>query len=148
MTCWRNASADEPPALLTASGEWQATVRQVREAFQFGAGGRAAVTSPELSLNEAVRCIDALRESGGGDASGRHCSESISYVGGKTAAMPCPRTSGKKAVQFLKQKFPRVPRLIGMDPGNPLLGVRQLQRFGDAIFAGGHAKPGEAAPKA
>jgi len=37
---------------------------------------------------------------------------------------------GKKAVQFLKQKFPRVPRLIGIDPGNPLLGARQLQRFG------------------
>src|SRR5205823_3750616 len=41
---------------------------------------------------------------------------------------------GKKAVQFLKAKFPRVPRLLGPDPGNPLLGARQLQRFGDTIF--------------
>src|SRR6185437_14207250 len=54
----------------------------------------------------------------------------------------------KKAVQFLKQKFPRVPRLIGPDPGNPLLGARQLQRFGDVVFADGCANLVAPPPKA
>ena len=65
----------------------------------------------------------------------------------------CPRCraralQGRKAVQFLKRKFPRVPRLIGIDPGNPLVGARQLQRFGDVVFAGGSANLAAPPPKA
>jgi arsenite-transporting ATPase len=54
---------------------------------------------------------------------------------------------GKKAVQFLKAKFPRVPRLLGPDPGNPLLGASLLRRFGDIVFAGGRANLAAPPPK-
>ena len=44
--------------------KWQATVRQVKEAFSAEQAEVLLVTSPEtFSLNEAVRCVDALRES-------------------------------------------------------------------------------------
>jgi arsenite-transporting ATPase len=119
--------------------KWQATVRQVREAFSADRAEVLLVTSPEtFSLNEAVRCVDALKESA---AEMRLGGVVLNRV--VTSAESCQRCharvlQGKKAVEFLKQKFPRVPRLIGTDPGNPLLGARQLQRFGDTVFAGAH----------
>jgi arsenite-transporting ATPase len=120
--------------------KWQATVRQVKDAFSAEQAEVLLVTSPEtFSLNEAVRCVDALRESAAEMRLGGIVLNRVVMSAGK-----CPRCrarvlQGKKAIQFLKEKFPRVPRLIGPDPGNPLLGTRLLQRFGDTVFAGGHA---------
>ncbi|HEX3156053.1 MAG TPA: ArsA family ATPase, partial [Candidatus Angelobacter sp.] len=129
--------------------KWQATVRQVQEAFSAKQAEVLLVTSSEtFSLNEAVRGIDALKESA---AEMRLGGIVLNRV--VTSAGNCPRCrsralQGKKAVQFLKQKFPRVPRLIGPDPGNPLLGARQLQRFGDTVFAGARANLAAPPPKA
>ena len=129
--------------------KWQATVRQVKDAFSAEQAEVLLVTSPEtFSLNEAVRCVDALRESAAEMRLGGIVLNRVVMSAGN-----CPRcrarvAQGKKAVQFLKQKFPRVPRLIGIDPGNPLLGPRMLQRFGDAVFAGGHANLASSPPKA
>ncbi|HEY2170904.1 MAG TPA: TRC40/GET3/ArsA family transport-energizing ATPase [Candidatus Angelobacter sp.] len=129
--------------------KWQATVRQVKEAFSADQAEVLLVTSPEtFSLNEAVRCVDALKESAAEMRLGGIVLNRVVM-----SAEDCPRCrarilQGKKAVQFLKQKFPRVPRLIGRDPGNPLLGAKQLQRFGDAVFAGGQANLAAPPPKA
>jgi arsenite-transporting ATPase len=109
------------------------------------------VTSPEtFSLNEAVRCVEALQESAPEMRLGGIVLNRVVMEG-----EDCPRCHsrarmGKKAVQFLKRSFPRVPRLIGPDPGNPLLGATQLRRFGAVVFAGGRAKlfaPPPRAPK-
>ena len=129
---------------------WQATVRQVKEAFSSEQAEVLLVTSPEtFSLNEAVRCIGALNESApemrlGGIVLNRVVTSADSN---------CPRCrarvlQGKKAVQFLKTKFPRVPRLLGPDPGNPLLGGNLLQRFGDVVFTGARANLAAPPPKA
>jgi arsenite-transporting ATPase len=125
--------------------KWQDTVRQVKDAFSSEQAEILLVTSPEsFSLNEAVRCVDALKESAPEMRLG-----AIALNRVVMSAENCPRCrarvlQGKKAVLFLKQKFPRVPRLLGPDPGNPLLGARQLQRFGDTVFVGG--RPNLAAP--
>ena len=129
--------------------KWQATVRQVKEAFSAEQAEVLLVTSPEtFSLNEAVRCVNALHESAAEMRLGGIVLNRVVLSAGK-----CPRCrgralQGKKAVQFLKQKFPRVPRLIGIDPGNPLLGARQLQRFGDTVFAARSANLAASPPKA
>jgi arsenite/tail-anchored protein-transporting ATPase len=128
--------------------KWQATVRQVKDAFSAEQAEVLLVTSPEtFSLNEAVRCVDALKESTAEMRLGGIVLNRVVMSAGK-----CPRCrarvlQGKKAVQFLKQKFPRVPRLIGPDPGNPLLGAKQLQRFGDVVFAGSRANLAAPPPK-
>ncbi|MGZ7107332.1 MAG: TRC40/GET3/ArsA family transport-energizing ATPase, partial [Candidatus Angelobacter sp.] len=128
--------------------KWQATVRQVKEAFSSEQAEVLLVTSPEtFSLNEAVRCVDALKESApemrlGGIVLNRVVMSAENCTRCRARAL-----QGKKAVQFLKQKFPRVPRLLGMDPGNPLLGARQLQRFGDTVFAGGRGNLAAPPPK-
>jgi arsenite-transporting ATPase len=129
--------------------KWQATVRQVKEAFSAEQAEVLLVTSPEtFSLNEAVRCIDALKESAAEMRLGGIVLNRVVM-----SAESCPRCrarvlQGKKAMKFLKQKFPRVPRLIGIDPGNPLLGAKQLQRFGDAVFAGARVNLAASSPQA
>jgi len=129
--------------------KWQATVRQVKEAFSSEQAEVLLVTSPEtFSLNEAVRCFDALKESAQEMRLGAIVLNRVVM-----SAEDCPRCraralQGKKAVQFLRTKFSRVPRLLGPDPGNPLLGARQLQRFGDIVFAGAQAKLAAPPPKA
>jgi arsenite-transporting ATPase len=106
------------------------------------------VTSPEsFSLNEAVRCVAALKESApemrlGGIVLNRVV----------VKAEDCKRCRyrarlAKQAAQFLKRKFPRVPMLIGPDPGNPLLGAERLQRFGAAVFGGRATNLSAPAPK-
>ena len=120
---------------------WQAIVRQVKEAFSAQQAEVLLVTSPEtFSLNEAVRCIDALNESAPEMRLGGIVLNRV-----MTSAENCPRCRArvlqtKKALKFLKQQFPRVPRLLAPDPGNPLLGSVQLQRFGDTVFSDSRAK--------
>jgi len=128
--------------------DWQATVRQVKEAFSAGHADILLVTSPEtFSLNESVRCMEVLRES----AHDMHVS-GIVLNRVVMDAKGCSRCryrarQGREAVQFLKRNFPRVPRLIGPDPGNPLLGAARLQRFGSAVFAGRRVGLSAPAPK-
>lgn len=129
--------------------KWQATVRQVKEAFSADQAEVLLVTSPEtFSLNEAVRCVDALKESAAEMRLGGVVLNRVVMSAGNCPRCRARALQGKKAVQFLKQKFPRVPRLIGPDPGNPLLGARQLQRFGDMVFAGARANLAAPPPKA
>ena len=128
--------------------KWQATVRQVKEAFSAEQAEVLLVTSPEtFSLNEAVRCIDVLKESASEMRLGGIVLNRIVMSAGNCSRCRDRAVQGKKAVQFLKQKFPRVPRLIGPDPGNSLLGARQLQRFGDVVFAGVKANLAAPPPK-
>jgi arsenite-transporting ATPase len=128
--------------------KWQAAVRQVREAFSSEQAEVLLVTSPEtFSLNEAVRCVDALEESAPEMRLGGIVLNRVVMVAEDCTRCRARELQGKKAVQFLKQKFPRIPRLIGVDPGNPLLGARQLQRFGHTVFAGGRGNLAAAPPK-
>ncbi|MCU1332621.1 MAG: arsenite efflux ATP-binding protein ArsA [Candidatus Angelobacter sp.] len=125
--------------------KWQETVRQVKEAFSSEQAEILLVTSPEsFSLNEAVRCVDALKESAPEMRLGAIALNRVVMSAENCTRCRARVLQGKKAVLFLKQKFPRVPRLFGPDPGNPLLGARQLQSFGDTVFAGG--RPNLAAP--
>src|SRR5262249_41088462 len=53
----------------------------------------------------------------------------------------------RQAERFLRSHYPRVPRLIGPDPGNPLLGATLLRRFGDNVFTGSKASLSSATPR-
>jgi arsenite-transporting ATPase len=129
--------------------KWQATVRQVREAFSADQAEVLLVTSPEtFSLNEAVRCVDALKDSAAEMRLGGIVLNRVVVSAESCQRCRARALQGKKAVQFLKQKFPRVARLLGPDPGNPLLGARQLQRFGNMVFAGARANLAAPPPKA
>jgi arsenite/tail-anchored protein-transporting ATPase len=127
---------------------WQTTVTQVKEAFSSEQAEVLLVTSPEtFSLNESVRCIEALKESApemrlAGIVLNRVVTSAENCLHCRAHAL-----QGKKAVQFLKTNFPRVQRLLGPDPGNPLLGARQLQRFGDTVFAEGRVNLAAPPPK-
>lgn len=126
---------------------WQAIISQVKEAFSAGNAEILLVTTPEtFSLNEAVRSLQPLHESVPEMRVGAIVLNRVVTTPG--SCRQCQRRArlGKKAEAFLKRQFPRVPRLRGPDPGNPLLGAPLLRKFGDLVFAGGKAKL-EAAPR-
>lgn len=120
---------------------WQAIVAQVKEAFISRDAEILLVTTPEkFSLNEAVRSLESLRQSAPEMRLG-------AIVLNRVVIKPeqCPRCrrqaqATKKALAFLKSKFSRVPRLVGPDPGNPLLGADLLRKFGDVVFGGRKAR--------
>ena len=121
--------------------DWQETVRQVKEAFTAGEAEILLVTSPEdFSLNEAVRCMDALKESSADMHLGGIVLNRVVIDAEGCSHCRLRLRQGKKAIKFLKSHFPRVRRLIGPDPGNPLLGPAQLLKFGETVFAGRKTK--------
>ena len=128
--------------------KWQGTVRQLKEAFSADQAEVLLVTTPEtFSLNEAVRCVDTLQESAPEMRLGGIVLNRV-VLDAKNCARCRQRVlQGKRADEFLKRKFPRVRRLIGVDPGNPLLGTAQLRRFGDTVFAGRRANLAAPPPK-
>jgi arsenite/tail-anchored protein-transporting ATPase len=120
---------------------WEAMVKQVRDAFTSNQAEIVLVTSPEtFSLNEAVRSLQTLEES---VPEMKVSSIILNRV--VTKASACVRCRhraqmAQKAELFLKKRFPRIPRLVGPDPGNPLLGVELLRRFGETVFGRRAAK--------
>ncbi|HET9839351.1 MAG TPA: ArsA family ATPase [Candidatus Angelobacter sp.] len=116
---------------------WQETVQRIKEAFSSRDAEILLVTTPEtFSLNEAVRSLKLLERSAAEMRVG-------GVVFNRVVTRPercrrCRRRAqaARKALAFWKRKFPRMPRLVGPDPGNPLLGVDLLRRFGDAVFGG------------
>lgn len=120
---------------------WQATVQEVREAFSSRNAEILLVTTPEtFSLNEAVRSLGSLRESTPEMRVGGIVLNRVATEAGRCSHCRRRVLMGKKAVKFLKRAFPRVPRLVGPDPGNPLLGAKLLRKFGEVVFAGGAAR--------
>ncbi|HLJ28288.1 MAG TPA: ArsA family ATPase [Candidatus Angelobacter sp.] len=116
---------------------WEAMVRQVRDAFASKEAEIFLVTSPEtFSLNEAVRSLQSLEEDESVPEM-RLGAIVLNRVVRKAAhCLHCRHRvqAARKAEQFLKKKFPRVPVFVGPDPGNPILGIELLRRFGAVVF--------------
>jgi arsenite-transporting ATPase len=114
---------------------WEGTVRQVREAFTSKEAEIFLVTTPEtFSLNEAVRSLAVLDQS---VPEMRVSAIVLNRVIRRTKECLYCRSRADlvgQAQQFLRQRFPAIPRFIGPDPGNPILGVKLLRRFGAAVF--------------
>ena len=120
---------------------WQTAVRQVKKAFSSRDAEILLVTTPEtFSLNEAVRSLESLRQS-----APEMRLRAIVLNRALAAPERCARCNrqaliSRKALAFLKRKFPRVPKLLGPDPGNPLLGADLLRSFGSVVFGRGKAR--------
>ncbi len=118
---------------------WEFMAKRLREAFSAGNAEIMLVTSPEtFSLNEAVRSLESLRQS-----TPEMQVSSIVLNRVVDTAGNCPRCLRRlkmkaRAIKFLDRHFPRIPKLLGVDPGNPVLGVTLLGRFGASLF--GRAK--------
>ncbi len=127
---------------------WQAIVRQVKDAFSAGQAEILLVTTPEtFSLNEAARSLKSLQRSVPQMRVGAIVLNRV--VTAADGCLQCRHRArmGKKAEAFLKRRFPRVPMLVGPDPGNPLLGPALLKKFGAAVFAGRKTKLEVTAPR-
>ncbi len=126
---------------------WEAMVRQVRDAFSSQKAAIFLVTSPEtFSLNEAVRSLNILDES---VPELRVTSIVVNrVVEGDQTCPRCRRRAqmARRARQFLKQSFPRIPVLSGPDPGNPIVGIELLRCFGGKVFQGRNARLEKAPP--
>lgn len=120
---------------------WQGMVDELTAAFSAENAEILLVTSPEsFSLNEAARSMKALEQSATGMKLGRIVLNRVVTEGGA-----CPRCRMRarmsgKARRWLGKHFPGTEVLVGPDPGNPVLGVEFLRRFGETVFLGKSAK--------
>ncbi|HXB19866.1 MAG TPA: ArsA family ATPase [Candidatus Solibacter sp.] len=114
---------------------WELMVKQVKEAFTAGDAEIVLVTSPEtFSLNEAVRSLESLDQSVPEMKVGAIVLNRVIQQAGTCVRCRRRLQMKNRAVQFLNRRFPRIPRLMGPDPGNPILGVELLGRFGAVVF--------------
>ncbi len=114
---------------------WETIVGQVREAFASQMAEILLVTSPEsFSLNEAERSLQSLHASVPEMRLGAIVLNRVVKNAGTCHHCRNRAKAAGKAEQFLKRKFPKVPTLIGPDPGNPILGAVLLRRFGAVVF--------------
>ncbi|HZQ90249.1 MAG TPA: ArsA family ATPase [Terriglobales bacterium] len=126
--------------------QWERMVAEVRQALSAGQAELVLVTTPEnFSLQESVRVRRELAASAptmdiarivlnrAVVAAGRKCNHCLARVRAARAA----RT-------FLAREFPKLPIVIGEDPGGPMLGPKSLAEFGRHVFQGGKlpAAPG------
>ena len=116
---------------------WQSAVDQVQEAFGAKNAEILLVTTPEtFSLNEAARSIAALRESVPEMKLSGIVLNRATLDGGTCPHCRRREKMAGRAERWLKAHFPGVPVSRAPDPGNPLLGVALLRRFGEAVFEG------------
>jgi arsenite-transporting ATPase len=114
---------------------WELMVKQLKEAFTVGNAEIILVTSPEtFSLNEAVRSLESLDQSVPEMKVGTIVLNRVIQQAGACVRCRHRLQMKNKAVQFLNRRFPRIPKLMGPDPGNPILGAELLGRFGAVVF--------------
>lgn len=120
---------------------WEQMVTQVLDAFTSEDAEILLVTSPEaFSLNQAVRSLDLLQQSIPEMRVGAIVlNRVVKEARGCTRCDHRAKAAGR-AAQFLKRKFSRIPLFTGPDPGNPILGIKQLRRFGATVFGNSAAK--------
>jgi arsenite/tail-anchored protein-transporting ATPase len=101
---------------------WQQMVDQVLAAFDSDHAEIFLVTSPEtFSLNQAVRSLEVLERSNLKMRVGAIVLNRVVRRESDCARCSHQAQAAHRAAQFLKRKFPHVPRLMGPDPGNPIL---------------------------
>src|SRR5437016_4770632 len=109
---------------------WELMVKQLREGFSAGNAEIVLVTSPEtFSLNEAVRSLESLDQSVPEMKVGTIVLNRVMQQAGTCVRCRHRLQMKNRAVSFLNRRFPRIPKLIGPDPGNPILGVKLLGHF-------------------
>lgn len=120
---------------------WEEMINQVLEAFTSEDAEILLVTSPEaFSLNQAVRSLDLLEQSNLEMQVGGIVLNRVIKQGHGCLRCSHRAKAAHRATQFLKRKLPSIPILTGLDPGNPILGIEQLRRFGTTVFENRAAK--------
>lgn len=127
---------------------WQAAVDQVREAFAAEDARILLVTTPEtFSLNQAERSIASLRKSVPEIKLGGIVLNRATRDGGTCPHCHRRAQMTRRAERWLKAHFPGVLVSHAPDPGNPLLGLGLLRRFGEAVFEGAECTLALKAPR-
>lgn len=114
---------------------WEAVVKQLRDAFTSKDAEILLVTSAEtFSLNEAMRSLQSLHETVPAMRLGRIVLNRVVLKGPNCTICRHRAQAARKAQPFLRTKLPGVEIFVGPDPGNPILGIELLQKFGAAVF--------------
>jgi arsenite/tail-anchored protein-transporting ATPase len=116
--------------------KWQKIVEDVEHVFTKDARLFLVTTPEKFSLNESVRCSEALKKDSPGLEIGEIIlNRSVIEPGGCNVCRKRARATSE-AERFLKKHFPGQLVDIGEDAGIPLVGLRALSAFGDHVFEG------------
>jgi arsenite/tail-anchored protein-transporting ATPase len=126
--------------------EWRRMVGDLESALAGSRSSLVLVTTPEpFALNESLRVRDQLLE----ETSLRTSAVVLNRaVVSKTTCPRCSHALSRTtaAIKIIKQEFAGAKLMLAHDAGAPVLGVRDLLRFAEHVFAGKKLAP-VAAPK-
>ena len=127
--------------------KWRKIVEDVEDVFTKDARLFLVTTPERFSLNESVRCTDALKT----DSPALEIAEIVlnRSVMEASECNVCRKRerATSDAKRFLKKHFPEQPLHVGEDAGTPLVGVKVLSAFADHVFEGNRLKLQPTAPR-
>ena len=112
---------------------WRKKLQRVKDTFE-SAQVFLVTTPEEFALNESVRCIRAMKKS---DPPLKLTSVILNrIVRGDNSCRLCgaKAKSSAAAQRRLKKEYRSAALHLGLDPGFPILGMRELKQFGDSVF--------------
>jgi len=114
--------------------QWDAVLASLRAALSSRQSKLVMVTSSEkFSLAEASRTARMLKE----EADGQIAEVVLNRVvirGGSCKRCQKRAREYAEALKFVERRFPKADILTGEDPGAPIIGAENLQRFGEHVF--------------
>src|SRR6185503_2304264 len=119
--------------------QWREKLQRIKSAFE-SAQMFLVTTAEDFALNESVRCIREMQKS---DTPSKLTAVILNRI--VRAARGCSQCREKAkaraaAQRRLKKEYNSADLYLADDPGVPILGVRELKQFGDAVFDGKTAK--------
>ena len=121
---------NRPPVL----DQWAAVLDSLRSALSSRQSKLVMVTSAEsFSLEEASRTARMLKEDSDAEIAEVILNRVVTHAG---SCKRCQKRAREyaQALKFVEKRFPKADILAGEDPGAPIIGIANLQKFGEHVF--------------
>jgi arsenite/tail-anchored protein-transporting ATPase len=119
-------------------GEWRSMLEGIQRALALQAKLFLVTTPEKFSLNEAVRCRDVLAGYSPPIIVNAVLLNRAVVKAGDCGSCTQRAKATRDARAFIKTNFPQTATHLGEDPGQPIMGARDLASFADHVFL---AKP-------
>ena len=126
--------------------EWRSKIEELQQSFA-RANLFLVTTAEEFALNESVRCVEELRKSNPYSELGAVILNRVVGRAGNCSLCKKKAAAARAARAFLRKKYPAAKFCVAEDPGFPIAGANELQKFAEHVFSGRRLEGKPVTPK-